>query len=198
MRGEYQPRLLAIAEPLQAHIAGLIQDDVAFVSRLQLLRVMDRDAVEVRVLGHGPPRLSHTPVRIVAISAGDLSGNAAARLARPMRCSGSHGPTIRISPPKKFAMRLRSMQRTIQNTPTVTPPRRRYLSCRSIKAEFRVCAIASQTPKKRHDDFHEHLVPSSVTMLSLESNRGHEIISRRRGECGRRRRTACADNAQNE
>src|SRR6185369_3681108 len=68
------------------------------------------------------PRLSQTPRRIVSISAGDFSGNAAVRLARPIRCSGSHGPTPRITRPARFAMVPTSTSRMTRSSCTVRKP----------------------------------------------------------------------------
>ena len=72
-----------------------------------------------------PPRVRDCPKRRAgsfSISAGDFSGKAAARLARPIRCSLSHGPSVRMKPPAKSAMRLRSVARIVRSIPTASDP----------------------------------------------------------------------------
>ncbi len=54
------------------------------------------------------PRLSQTPAIMVSISAGDFSGNAAVRLARPIFCSRVIGPTRRRIRPNRFAVLIGS------------------------------------------------------------------------------------------
>src|SRR5499426_579256 len=68
------------------------------------------------------PRLSHTPSRIVSISAADFSGKAAARLARPRRCSLSRGPSRRMTPPARSAMCVRLVARIARSAPTASRP----------------------------------------------------------------------------
>src|ERR1700674_1801884 len=68
------------------------------------------------------PRLSHTPRRMASISAGDFSGNAALRLARPVRCSGSHGPAARMTAPAKLLTDTRSRRWTAASSSAAIRP----------------------------------------------------------------------------
>src|SRR5262245_430286 len=58
------------------------------------------------------PRFSQQPRRIVSSSDLVFSGNAAARLARPIRFSGSNGPIVRIIRPAKSDILSGSVSRT--------------------------------------------------------------------------------------
>src|SRR5262244_1239953 len=90
------------------------------------------------------PRLSQTPRRIVSISAGDFSGKAAARLARPTMC-------------------LRLVARIVRSTPTASEPSAPStpaLRCRRTRwartPDF-VIGDARGGSSKGDDDLSEHL-----------------------------------------
>src|SRR6185295_4378325 len=128
------------------------------------------------------PRLSHTPRRIFSISSGVLSGNAAARLARPTRCSGSHGPIVRSMRPSMFAMRWRFTARrhfriATANQPTSAskpalrrPPARRRVGVlmrrTATRGDERVRDARSWS--ERHDDLAEHLPAFEPRQAALE------------------------------
>src|ERR1700704_4204665 len=59
---------------------------------------------------------------MVSISAGDFSGNAAVRLARPIRCSRIIGPTQRAIRPNRFAVLIGSKYRVVRSIPMVNAP----------------------------------------------------------------------------
>src|SRR4029078_3441385 len=102
------------------------------------------------------PRLSQTPRRIASIAAADFSGNAAIKLARPMRFSGKNGPTVRMNRPAIFPImsglvRRDSFRRPIVVTPTAELAAR--LVARFRRRTIRLIADAS----KPHNDFAEYL-----------------------------------------
>src|SRR3954469_10550471 len=102
------------------------------------------------------PRFSQTPPRMFSISAGDLPGKAARRFSRPTLCSGNPGPTIRIRPPAKFAMRLRLMRRRTASVPTTSQPRTRSKPRLSGSSVFDLLRRAIAW-LERHDDLAETL-----------------------------------------
>src|ERR1700686_875217 len=59
---------------------------------------------------------------MVSTSAGDFSGKAAVRLARPIRCSRIIGPTRRAIRPNRFAVLIGSKYRVGRSTPIVNAP----------------------------------------------------------------------------
>src|ERR1700736_6768107 len=108
------------------------------------------------------PRLSQTPLRIRSISAAGLSGNAATRLARPTRCSGSQGPSRRMNHPQKSAVRRRLVSRIARMTVSVSQPIpvSNIGANRRRRARARGCCgmpMASVAVSEADDDLAEHL-----------------------------------------
>src|SRR5215475_6082697 len=120
------------------------------------------------------PRLSQTPRRIASISAGDFSGKAAARLARPISCSLSRGPSLRMKLPAKSAMCLRLVVRIVRSIPTASDPSAvstPALICRRTRwaraLDF-VMGGARGGRSKRDDDLSEHLSAFEPRQSALE------------------------------
>src|SRR3954453_15584053 len=118
------------------------------------------------------PRFSHTPPRMFSISSGDFSGNAARKFSRPTLCSGNHGPTSRIRPPAKFAMRLRLMRRRTANVPTISQPRTRSKPRLSGSSAFGLLRRAIGR-LERHDDLAENLSAFEPLQPFLEFRERH-------------------------
>src|SRR5262245_16653512 len=97
------------------------------------------------------PRLSQTPERICSISASDFSGKAIRKFSRPILCSLSFGPTLRISPAAKSDILCGSVQRSILMVPTATLPS--TASRKALGTRMRIGSAASE----RDDDLAEHL-----------------------------------------
>src|SRR5262245_59187119 len=120
------------------------------------------------------PRLSHIPPRMVSISASDLSGKAAARLARPMRCSLSRGPRRRMTPPARSAMRLRLVARIARSAPTASQPSAAsaaalaFRPARSARLLDAVIGGARSRSSKGDDDLAEHLPAFEPRKTALE------------------------------
>src|SRR6516164_3498060 len=120
------------------------------------------------------PRLSQTPRRIVSISAGDFSGKAAARLARPILCSFSLGPSMRMKLPAKSAMCLRLVARIVRSIPTASDPSAvstPALTCRRTRwarAPNFVIGDARGGSSKGDDDLSEHLPAFDPRQPALE------------------------------
>src|SRR5262245_20899931 len=113
------------------------------------------------------PRLSQTPRRIASISAGDFSGNAAAKLARPIRFSGNKGPTVRIIAPATFPIVSGLVRRNSFSIPIVTVPIAE-LAARLV-ARFRRRTIRLITDaSKLHNDFAEYLTTFEPRQASLK------------------------------
>src|SRR5215217_5662697 len=135
------------------------------------------------------PRFSHAPRRIVSISAGDFSGNAAMRLARPIRCSGNHGPAWRMNLAARFAMRVRSARRSprsktatdqaaivlndVWNGRLATSPKR-------LRAFIRIAREYS----KRDNDFSEHLSVFEPSKRTLDVGEVHLGVDNRKHSRG--------------
>src|SRR5262247_2685458 len=120
------------------------------------------------------PRLSQTPRRIASISAGDFSGKAAARLARPISCSLSLGPSLRMKLPAKSAMCLRLVARIVRSIPTASAPSAvstPALTCRRTRwarAPDFVIGDARGGSSKGDDDLSEHLPAFDPRQPALE------------------------------
>src|SRR4249919_401240 len=113
------------------------------------------------------PRLSQTPRRIVSISVVDFSGNAAVKLARPIRFSGNNGPTVRMNQPAIFRIvsglvRRNSFSRPIAPAPTAELAAR--LVARLRRRTIRLIADAS----KLHNDFAEYLAAFQARQAVLK------------------------------
>src|SRR5262245_56285354 len=113
------------------------------------------------------PRLSQTPRRIASISAGDFSGNAAAKLARPIEFSGNRGPMVRMNRPAIFPIvsglvRRNSFSRAIVTVPIAELAAR--LVARFRRRTIRLIADAS----KLHNDFAEYLTAFKPRQATLK------------------------------
>src|SRR3984885_10191413 len=117
------------------------------------------------------PRLSHTPPRMVSISASDFSGNASRRFSRPSRCSLNSGPILRISAPAKFAMRRRSVCLMAPSRPTVRAPA--TLSSKGLK----LCRIKNAS--KQDDDLAKNLPAFEPRQAALEFGERHFGVDHR-------------------
>src|SRR5262245_9043956 len=119
------------------------------------------------------PRLSQTPRRIASISSADFSGNAAARLARPIRCSLSFGPSPRMNRPAQSAMCLRLVMRIARSMTAASDP-----SAASTPALAWRCTrwasileggmSACSGSSKRDDNLTEHLTAFHARQSALE------------------------------
>ena len=100
---------------------------------------------------------------------GDFSGNAAARLARPMRCSGSHGPTVRISAPPTFghASRIDQPDRAQRMRPRGSRARHRRCAAAAIRV-FDAAREPCRCGLERDDDLAEHLPAFQPREAALE------------------------------
>src|SRR6476646_8483768 len=118
------------------------------------------------------PRLSQTACRISSISAEDFSGNAAARLARPMSCSLSRGPSLRMKPPAKSDMPVRLVARIARNMPTARRPSvssAAALTCCPARSALDVVMDGARGgASKRDDDLTEHLPAFEPRQPALE------------------------------
>src|SRR5580704_18557253 len=128
------------------------------------------------------PRLSHTPRRIVSISASLFSGKAARRLARPVRCSGSHGPMVRTMAPPTLLIQTRSQRwdnarRTVAARPaarlandfSLLPAARRTLRQVLFIAAFHSWRRPAHGARSEgHDHFAEHLASFEPGEAALE------------------------------
>ena len=74
------------------------------------------------------PRLSQTPRRISLDLGGDFSGNAAARLSRPSRCSGSQRPDAAHQRAAKFAITSGLISRIARSSATRGEPKHRRIA----------------------------------------------------------------------
>src|SRR5437660_1901723 len=119
------------------------------------------------------PRLSQTPRRMPSISLADFSGKAAARLARPIRCSLSFGPSRRINRPPRSAICLRLVVRiarsmtaandpSVASTPALTCLCTRWASV--LERGMRACGSSS----KRDENLSEHLTAFHPRQCALE------------------------------
>src|SRR6185295_11980174 len=97
-----------------------------------------------------------TPRRIVSISDDDLSGNAAVKLARPMRFSGSNGPIVRMNQPATFPMVSGLVRRNNFSRPIVTAPPAE-LAARLVRRFRRRIVRLIVDASKLHNDFAEYL-----------------------------------------
>src|SRR5262245_53913675 len=144
------------------------------------------------------PRLSHTPSRMALISAADFSGKAAARLARPMRCSLSRGPSRRMTPPARSAMRVRLVARIARSAPTASWPSAASaatLAFRPARSARRLDAVmggARSRSSKGDDDLAEHLPAFEPLEPALEVGEGDLGIDHRQ-QAARHLRQALAD-----
>src|SRR5215510_9342760 len=140
------------------------------------------------------PRLSQTPRRMVSISAADFSGKAAARLARPIRCSFSRGPKLRMKPPAMSAMRLRLVVRMTLSIPTASHPSAATAAALAggAKPFDAVMANARGGSSERDDDLSEHLPAFESRQPALEIGERNLGIDHRR-EAARHLGEALAD-----
>src|ERR1700730_11390724 len=120
------------------------------------------------------PRLSQTPRRISSISAEDFSGKAATRLARPMRCSLSLGPSVRMTRPARSAMCFRLVARSTRSVPTASHPSAASapaLAYRGVRWARPLAGGISRArggSSKGDDDFSEHLPALQPRQPALE------------------------------
>src|SRR5262245_26370222 len=113
------------------------------------------------------PRLSQTPRRIVSISAGGFSGNAAVKLARPIRFSGNKGPTVRMNHPVMFPIVSGLVRRNSFSRPIISMPIAELaarLVARLMRRTIRLIADASNLP----DDFAEYLTAFKARQATLK------------------------------
>src|SRR5437588_5326688 len=95
-----------------------------------------------------------------SISDSDFCGKAAARLARPMRCSLSRGPRVRMNAAATSAIDLRSMARIVCSAPMASQPSSVSmvaLSSRPACGALREIMRAGCRASKTDDDLPEHL-----------------------------------------
>src|SRR5690348_3309366 len=118
------------------------------------------------------PRLSQTPRRIPSIWAGDLSGNAAIKLARPTRFSGNKGPIVRMNWPATFPMVSGLVRRNNFRRPTVTAPTAE-LAPRLIERFRRRVIRLMVAASKLDDDFADHLTAFQACQTTFKIGEIH-------------------------
>ena len=119
MRCEHQRRLAVVAQLDEALLGRRIEIDMA---RAAIVRVMIPDAVEMGEFDRDPPEIVPDAGKNFLDLASDFSGKAIRRLSRPILCSRSLGPTLRIRLPAKSDILCGSVQRSILIMPTAALP----------------------------------------------------------------------------
>ena len=111
------PSLAQALEPL----GGLerVADVAVFLPR----RREDLQAIDVsKFRGNAPEIIPNATQDVLRFRIPIFRGKAAARLARPMRCSLSRGPRVRMNAAATSAIDLRSMARIVRSIPTASRP----------------------------------------------------------------------------
>src|SRR5262249_28202069 len=119
------------------------------------------------------PRLSQTPRRIASISSADFSGNAAARLARPIRCSLSFGPSPRMNRPAKSAICLRLVVRIARSITAASDPSAPSTPASAWRCTRRASVLekgmrARNGSSKTDENLSEHLTAFHARQCALE------------------------------
>src|SRR5229473_8107437 len=129
------------------------------------------------------PRLSHTPRRMVSISAAPLSGKAARRLSRPVRCSGSHGPIVRMKAPATLLTAMRSQRRMPASSSATSHPATAFAAAlRRPNINRRHCSQVMSL--EVHDDLAEHLPGFEACEAALEVGKRDLGVNHRQQAAG--------------
>src|SRR5580700_1804549 len=132
------------------------------------------------------PRLSHTPRRIVSISASVFSGKAARRLARPVRCSGSHGPMVRMIAPPTLLIATRLQRWDNASSAVAARPATTLASdLKALPIRNRMCRLLLMAPASQaQDHFAEHLASFDPREAALEIGEFHLGVDHRQHAAG--------------
>jgi hypothetical protein len=164
--------------------------------------VIDRDAVEdvAQIVGVGLEHLQAIDMGEFGRDASEIVPDAVedrldlgrrflrkggGGLSRPIRCSLSRGPSLRMMPPARSAMRLRLVARIARSIPTASHPSAvsaATLTFRPARSARRLDAVmggARGRSSKGDDDLPEHLPAFETLEPALEVGEGNFGIDHR-------------------
>src|SRR5258707_8700869 len=120
---------------------------------------------------------------MVSISASPLSAKAARRLSRPVRCSGSHGPIVRMKAPAILLTATRSQRRMPASSSATSDPATTFAAAlRRPNISRRHCSQVMVL--EVHDDLAEHLPGFEAREAALEVWKGDLGVDHRQQAAG--------------
>src|SRR5215831_12300670 len=128
---------------------------------------------------------------MVSISASLLSGKAARRLWRPVRCSGSHGPAVRMKAPAMLLTAMRSQRRMAASSSATLHPAAAFTAClrRSNIHRRPRCQVLGEVLGQVmileiHNDLAEHLPGFEAREAALEIRKRNLGVDHRQQSAG--------------